>query len=139
MSAWTDKYIGIPFLPGGRSSGGCDCGGLVLLALREEKGILASDFNSYGRTEFRGMGGLTKLGAGIETLMTEWLVVSEPAAFDLVRYRYGRAPCHVGIYARPGKILHVEEKQAFARLMDFTDPVWRPRFIEFRRHRELMG
>lgn len=138
MRNWTDRYIGVPFLPGGRTFSGCDCGGLVLLALREEKGIAASDFNAYGSGEFKNMRGLGKIGEGVEGLMEEWVPVEEPRPFDLVRYRYGRWPCHVGIYAREGKVLHVEEAQAFARIMDLHDIKWWPRFIEFRRHKSLV-
>lgn len=135
---WTDKYIGIPFVPGGRTESGCDCGGLVLLALKKEKGIAAADFNSYGRKEFGNMHGMEQLGLGIEGLMKEWILVESPLPFDLVRYRYGRWPSHVGIYARSGKVLHVQESQGFARIIDLKDPVWGPRLVEFRRHRLLM-
>lgn len=135
---WSDRYIGIPFAPGGRSVAGCDCGGLVLLALRREKGVIASDFNAYGRGEFGDMRGMEALGRGIEGLMEEWIPMEEPRPFDLVRYRYGRWPSHVGIYARPGKVLHVEEARGFSCVMDMKDTVWWPRFVEFRRHREMM-
>lgn len=139
MTNWTDKYIGIPFVPGGRSESGCDCGGLVLLALRKEKSIVAADFNAYDRKDFGNMRGMSRLGLGIECLMEEWLPVKTPLPFDLVRYRYGRWPSHVGIYARAGKVLHVEEGQGFARIIDLKDPVWGPRFVEFRRHKLLAG
>lgn len=138
MTHWTGKYIGIPFVEGGRDFSGCDCGGLVLLALKLEKGVIASDFNNYGKREFKNMCGYAVLGQGIEELMKEWIPVDEPLPFDLVRFRYGRLPCHVGIYAGNGKFLHVEESQGVARITDMNDLSWGPRFVDFRRHRELM-
>lgn len=135
---WTDKYIGIPFTEGGRDFAGCDCGGLVLLALRLEKGVTALDFNDYGKGAFKTLRGFALLGEGIESLMHEWLPVDVPRAFDLVRFRYGRLPCHVGIYAGSCTFLHVEEAQGVARITDMNDLSWGPRFVDFRRHRELM-
>lgn len=136
--SWVKKYIGIPFLEGGRTAGGCDCGGLVLLALKQECGIIAADFNDYGKAEFGNGKGMSRLGAGIESLMREWIVVDKPQPFDLLRFRYGRTPCHVGLWVGQGKFLHVEKDGLFARLTPLTDIVWGPRFIEFRRHEALM-
>lgn len=109
-----------------------------MLALRLEKGVIGSDFNAYGRREFKSMRGLAELGRGVDGLMEEWIPVTIPQSFDLVRFRYGRFPCHVGIYAGNGRFLHVEEEQGVARLTDMKDLSWGPRFVDFRRHRELI-
>lgn len=53
LMQWHEKYIGIPFENGGRSFLGCDCGGLVLLMLKTERGIHAKDMlEVYERQEF---------------------------------------------------------------------------------------
>lgn len=138
---WTDPYIGIPFVEGGRDFSGCDCGGLMLLVLRMEKGIIASDFNAYSSADFRMRGGgYARLSAGVEDLMKEWVAVDRPQPFDLVRYRYGRYPVHVGIWTgfSGQEVLHVEEAGQFARLIAFDDLHWRRNFIEFRRYKDLM-
>ena len=137
-SGWTEKYIGLPFVEGGRTLAGCDCGGLVLLVLLVERGIRAADFHAYSRLNFRGKG-FAALADGMESLAArEWHVVTEPRPLDAVRFRYGRYPCHVGIYVDQGMFLHVEESQgAVARLTDLNDLVWRPSFVDFLRHREM--
>ena len=139
MLNWTDRYLQIPFLHGGRGFGGCDCGGLVLLALREEKGVRATDFTRYESHDFRYPGGYEKIGRGIQQLLDkEWLEVDPdfPRPFDLVRFRYGRAACHVGLYVGEGLFLHVEEGLGYARLTPLADRYWGRNFIEFKRHRE---
>jgi len=90
MLNWTDRYIGIPFKEGGRDFSGCDCAGLVLLALREETGIQALDFTEYERLDFAGMAGYEKLSSLIERAMSEWCEADEPQAFDLARFYHGR-------------------------------------------------
>ena len=137
---WTDKYIGIPFREGGRDFTGCDCGGLVVLALREECGIQALDFTEYEALDFMGMAGFEKIGAGIERVMGEWGAVEKPQAFDLARFYHGRYPCHVGLWSgKGGTFLHVEKHGGVARLTSMTDLAWGRRFFEFRRHKGLGG
>ncbi len=137
---WTNKYIGIPFREGGRDTSGCDCGGLVLLVLQREFAIQALDFTAYETADFC-RHGFNKLADGIESLMREeWAVVDTPQPFDLVRFFYGRFPCHVGLWAGYGNtFLHVEKDGLFTRLTPMTDLSWGPRFMEFRRHKAMIG
>ena len=137
-SNWSDRYIGIPFVEGGRDFTGCDCAGLVLLALREECGIHALDFTAYETLDFNCMDGYGKLGGLIEQAMSEWTVVEAPQAFDLARFYHGRYPCHVGLWTGQGNaFLHVDKAGQFARLTPMTDLSWGKRFFEFRRHRDI--
>ena len=136
---WTDKYIGIPFVEGGREFTGCDCAELVLLALRTECGIQALDFTEYEKLDFVGMPGYERLSELIQQAMIEWREIDIPQAFDLARFYHGRFPCHVGLWAGRGNtFLHVEKHGRFARLTPMTDLAWGKRFFEFRRHNKLM-
>ena len=137
---WTDKYIGIPFVEGGRDFNGCDCAGLVLLALKMELGLEALDFREYEKAHFAGMEGYKYLGKVMaEVIEKDWRVVDEPRPFDLVRFYYGKEPSHVGIWAGyRNMFLHVEEVGLFTRLTNLHDLSWGPRFFEFRRHKSLM-
>lgn len=138
---WTDPYINIEFKEGGRDFSGCDCGGLALLVLRREKGILPPDFTDYSPEDFKTRGGHARLGSGVEALMRECTVVVErPQPFDLVRYRHGGYPMHIGIWTGfpLQEVLHIEEAGLFARLIPFADHHWRQNFLEFRRHVALV-
>ncbi len=136
---WSDKYLNIPFVRGGRDYAGCDCGGLVLLVYRDELGLFPTDFTAYEAADFRYPQGYRKLAEALEGLMGEWVPVEEPLPFDLVRFRYGRACCHVGLYiSQAAGFLHVEEAQAVSRVTPLNDLYWGRNCIEFRRYRELL-
>ena len=40
MYRWVNKYVGIPFKSGGRTSDGCDCYGLVRMVLKNEYSLI---------------------------------------------------------------------------------------------------
>lgn len=139
---WSDKYIGIPFVEGGRDFHGCDCGGLVLLVLRCEKGIIGRDFTAYELEDFKTRRGLMTIGKGIDAVVAEeWEPVSgEPRAFDLLRFNTGKASCHVGIYVGDGRFLHVESGRGqTAHLECLNSLVWGPKLFAVCRHRALTG
>lgn len=58
-SKWSVKYLGIPYLQGGRTTEGCDCWGLVVIVYDEELGIALPKFDdrdlrfesNFGRVE----------------------------------------------------------------------------------------
>lgn len=140
--AWTDKYIGIPFAENGRDFDGCDCGGLVLLALRTERGIVARDFGAeYTAAEFRGREGRRHLEALIAECAREFPRVDAPRPLDVLRFAVGGAICHVGLYVDGlggGRMLHVEETGGAARLEYINGLHWNRRLREIRRHERLL-
>lgn len=126
------RYVGIPFLDGGRDRAGCDCWGLVRLVLRERAGI---EVPTYGEISAADLVRVT------DTIRTEadrgpWLEVGcdQVRAFDVCLLR-GR-PLHVGIMRDPLHVLHVEAKTA-AVIVPLTHPSVSFRIIGFRRHRDL--
>lgn len=76
LMQWHEKYIGIPFENGGRSFLGCDCGGLVLLMLKTERGIHAKDMlEVYERQELHTRDGQERLSHMIGDSLSEWVLL----------------------------------------------------------------
>lgn len=108
MYSWVKKYVGIPFVSGGRDMTGCDCYGLVRLVLNTEYGcnlpILNGDYtNALNSQE-------TKL------LFAEYVPVlcaeknMSPDEMSVCLMRMNGMTTHIGIYAGSGFILHARNK-----------------------------
>lgn len=110
---WHEKYIGIPFEDGGRSFSGCDCGGLVLLMLKTERGIEAKEMReTYARQELHTREGQERLSGLIAASLAEWRELPAgiaPQPLDLALYRYRGADCHCAAVVDARHIIHVEE------------------------------
>ena len=113
LMQWHEKYIGIPFENGGRSFLGCDCGGLVLLMLKTERGIHAKDMlEVYERQELHTRDGQERLSHMIGDSLSEWVLLpkgTEPKPLDMALYRYRGADCHCAAVVDARHIIHVEE------------------------------
>ena len=104
MPSWTDKYISppIPFVPRGRGFSGCDCGGLVLLVLKEEFGVVARDTEmEYEAAHFERMTHAKRavLEEAIGDAMREWCPVGrdEVRPGDMAVFAPKGVPSHVGV------------------------------------------
>ncbi len=93
--------IGIPFVKDGRDRNGCDCYGLVRLALREMAGIDLPD-RQYGEDSDE-RAGMIRGG------LPGWVRVDRPQRFDIVVFKVQGKPQHVGLCMGSGKFLHVRE------------------------------
>jgi cell wall-associated NlpC family hydrolase len=108
MHPWVKKYIGIPFASGGRTEEGCDCYGLARLVLQNEYGIALPELsNGYSSALCR---------AETERLFAEKLPVLAvrripgPEERSVALIAEGGRPCHLGIAAGGGYILHTGAK-----------------------------
>jgi len=132
---WFEKYVGLPFVDGGRDFNGVDCWGLVRLALLNERGV---EVPSYGETSALDLASVAGIVAH-ESSVDPWSpVIKEVRPFDVaVMYRH-RAPVHIGIMATNAMLLHVEVT-THTCLVKLDSP-----FISFRkpmifRHRILLN
>ena len=104
MYEWCGKYVGIPFVSGGRDKTGCDCYGLVRLILHDEYDydlpLLIGDYtNALCIEETKKL-----FTENIPILSGEKISEPEEKAVVLMKMR-GRL-CHVGLYAGDGYIIH---------------------------------
>ena len=104
IPSWASRYIGIPFVSGGRDITGCDCYGLVRLALAEQFGfslpLLSAEYQnalSIAETE-------AVLQARRPLLAGERIEKPEPGAVAVIRFQ-GR-PSHIGVFVDDTHILH---------------------------------
>ena len=108
MYSWVDKYIGIPFVSGGRDTKGCDCYGLVRLILKNEYNyelpLLTDNYsNALALEETKCM-----FNQYIPILTAEKIKVPEEKAVCLIQVK--GLLCHVGIWADDGFIIHSRSK-----------------------------
>ena len=122
IASWAARYIGIPFVSGGRDSQGCDCYGLVRLVLLEQfqykLPLLTGtyeDANNADETKdlFR---------EHIPLLAGERIEKPEPGAVAVIRFR--GLPVHVGIFVSDDTILHVMSG-VDSHLVKYTSPILR--------------
>lgn len=104
MYGWAKKYVGIPFVSGGRDAKGCDCYGLVRLILQAEYGydlpVLLGDYgNALNTAETKKL-----FMQNVPVLCGEKINAPEEKAVALIRMS-GRL-CHIGLYAGDGFIIH---------------------------------
>ncbi|MCL2181023.1 MAG: NlpC/P60 family protein [Treponema sp.] len=108
MYDWVYKYIGIPFVSNGRSMQGCDCYGLVRLVLRNEYNIELPELsNDY--INARNVAETAKLFKdNIPVLTASEILEPQEKAVAVITER--NRPCHIGIIAGDGYILHTNFK-----------------------------
>jgi cell wall-associated NlpC family hydrolase len=108
MFAWVKRYVGIPFRSNGRTPDGCDCYGLVRLVLRDVYGIavpeLSGDYtDALSLRETKGL-----FARNRPVLLAERQAEPEAGSVAVINER--GYPCHLGIYAGGGYLLHTTLK-----------------------------
>lgn len=108
------QYIGIPFLDHGRDREGCDCWGLVRLVYMEQLGAELPDMgDSYSEAYARGEVSAAMAEEGGKGWCVD--VTAGPwQPLDIMVFTRAGVECHVGLYVRPGEMLHVIEGTAAA-------------------------
>lgn len=120
-----EKYVGIPFVAGGRDYSGADCWGLARLFYKEELGVDLPSFSTeYTETDAQRMQEL------ISQYREGWERTKEPAYGDLVLFKVLGADSHIGVYIDNNQFLHSMEKIGSA--IQYLDSVeWKSRVVGF--------
>ena len=129
-----EKYLGLPFSD--HSQGGLDCWGLCRLILAEECGLhLPTYGEGYQSTaDVRGVTKSIKKG-----LADSFEQVDDPRLFDLVIFKTGNIPLHVGLVIGPTQFIHSNPPDergigGVTRIERFTDALWAPKVVGFYRY-----
>jgi cell wall-associated NlpC family hydrolase len=106
-TGWINRFVGIPFLTGGRSYDGVDCWGLVQLMYSDLWDITLPDMHGYEA----GVACPRELEMFVEAERPKWEQVESGAerVGDVVLLRISGCPCHVGVVVYPGSMLHCED------------------------------
>ena len=85
------RYVGLPFVDGGRGPGAVDCWGLVRWVYLQELGI---DLPMHGETRADDLRGVSR---------------AVDAGKAVMRLPSSGRPGHVGVYDGQGRVLHAEK------------------------------
>lgn len=109
LTPWWGRYVGLPYVDGGRGPAAVDCWGLIVLVYREQLGI---DLPAYGEISARDLIRVARAMAAGSGAEDGWSAVDHPQPYDVAimgSARGGRAVVHVGVMSTPNLMLHAEE------------------------------
>ncbi|WMT85558.1 C40 family peptidase [Pelagibacterium sp. 26DY04] len=128
---WSEKFLGLPYEPLGRSVAGADCYGVCWLVLTSFGVPAPSYAGEYASSEE-----VEEVSAFIGRTKGQWVSVERPKELDLVTFRRGGWESHVGIVVKPGLMLHSSRGKPSC-IEDYTSGIWANRLTGFWRHRAL--
>lgn len=122
------KALRVPFADRGRDFDGWDCYGVVYQYYKLVLNINLPLYLDYISTTE-----LDRLSSIIHSNQTDWIQVERPIENDLVLFRIGGMPVHLGVIVNEREMLHSEKK-----IGTFVEPisgfVWNKRLEGFYRY-----
>lgn len=100
------RYVGIPYVHGGRDFSGVDCYGLVYLVYREEFGIVLPRYD--GVPDEKEWHEVAVALANEAKSSGRWQPTDHFREGDVVEFKILKAP-HIGIYVPEQRVLHCRE------------------------------
>ena len=127
---WSNKYINIPFIDGGRSLEGADCWGLARLIYKEEFNIELPSFS--GEYDINDPKLLQEM---IVQHKEGWQQIYTPEEGCIVVFRMFGAESHIGVAISATQFVHAREKYASA-VENFSSVEWKNRIAGYFKYRE---
>lgn len=128
---WCARYVGLPYLPGGRDRNGVDCWGLAQMVWRE---VFGHDLPAYEGPAW--VPGITDdVGAATRNYAEAFVKVAygDERCGDGVVIRMRGYPLHLALIVGDGMMLHIDGSTDSC-LEPYTAPRWRSRLVEFYRY-----
>ena len=126
---FANAVVGVPFKSRGRGRDGWDCWGLVIALYRECFGIELVDPPYESALKSAEVAEVYEK----QKLLWSEIPAGQERAGDVIVLRYGSWPCHIGVVAQPGTMLHVEF-QIETCVEPYNRTLWKERIIGFFRH-----
>ena len=131
VPGWVADYIGLPYVPRGRTREGVDCWGLLELVWREQ---FRRELPTYDGTHWDGAATIRDVARGAAAYSAQFKQVARGTERlgDGVLLRLRGAPIHVGLVVASGTMLHVEEATASC-IESYNSFQWNKRILGFYR------
>lgn len=125
---WPARYVGLPYLKGGRDRRGIDCWGLVRLVWREQYGFEAPGFEGVGWDNLDPEARRKSIALIVECVniaVASYIRVplGEQQPGDGVSLRMRGAEMHCGVMISPTHMIHIEEG-VDSCIEDLRRPLW---------------
>ena len=120
---WVSKYIGIPYIPKGRTASGLDCYGLAIHVLKFEGNIILKDELKYPATADFSKEAEIAIKSHLESY---WNEVESPELFDIAIFKIHGIKSHIGIMIDHLHFLHTYQG-ADSNLGRIDDKNWAKR------------
>jgi cell wall-associated NlpC family hydrolase len=133
---WSARYVGIPWLPGGRTRDGCDCWGLVTQVYADVAGVALDPLNGlYVTAEERE--DIARIVDG-QCAHGPWVKVDagDECDLDVLLFRCFGLQSHVGVVCGRGLMLHATAGKE-SSVERWTDGRWIERLMSVWRHKSL--
>ena len=132
---WYAKYVGVPFVDGGKDFNGYDCWRMICLAFKTEHQIEIPLYGEISALDLRKIAGLIASDAYKEPWVD--VVPSAIRAFDVAVMCKRKVPVHIGLLVNREAMIHVEQATATV-MVSIQHPSVAFRSINFFRHRQLI-
>ncbi len=134
---WMVKYIGIPYIEGGRDSKGADCYGLLRLIYQEQFGI---EIPEYSHVAWVKDCDEKQLESDIEDRKQEWQLIDSGSEKigDCILLKIAGVPIHLGMVVASGVMVHCARGHDSA-IERYDSNKWQKRIEGFFRHEQRGG